>query len=48
VALLGGRCELHSRPGAGTRVVAEVPLSASTMPVHDLAVPSPLVGRGLD
>jgi signal transduction histidine kinase len=26
VALLGGRCRVHSRPGAGTRVVAEVPL----------------------
>jgi signal transduction histidine kinase/CheY-like chemotaxis protein len=29
VALLGGRCRVHSRPGAGTRVVAEVPLGAS-------------------
>jgi signal transduction histidine kinase len=48
VALLGGRCEVHSRPGAGTRVVAEVPLSAPTVPVHDLAIPSPLVGNGLD
>jgi signal transduction histidine kinase len=29
VALLGGRCEVKSRPGAGTRVMAEVPLPAS-------------------
>jgi signal transduction histidine kinase len=28
VALLGGRCEVHSQPGAGTRIVAEVPLRA--------------------
>jgi signal transduction histidine kinase len=26
VALLGGQCEVRSRPGAGTRVVAVVPL----------------------
>jgi signal transduction histidine kinase len=26
VALLGGRCQVRSRPGAGTRVAAEVPL----------------------
>jgi len=30
VALLGGRCQVRSRPGAGTRVVAEVPLPALT------------------
>jgi signal transduction histidine kinase len=28
VALLGGRCTVRSRPGAGTRVVAELPLPA--------------------
>jgi signal transduction histidine kinase/CheY-like chemotaxis protein len=28
VALLGGRCRVHSRPGAGARIVAEVPLNA--------------------
>ncbi len=28
VALLGGRCTVRSRPGAGTRVLAEVPLPA--------------------
>jgi PAS domain S-box-containing protein len=27
IALLGGRCEVRSRPGGGTRVVVEVPLS---------------------
>jgi PAS domain S-box-containing protein len=26
VGLLGGRCEVRSRPGAGTRILAEVPL----------------------
>lgn len=26
IALLGGRCTVHSRPGGGTRVIAEVPL----------------------
>ena len=30
VALLGGRCQLFSRPGVGTRVVAEIPLDAPT------------------
>jgi signal transduction histidine kinase len=35
VALLGGQCEVHSRPGAGTRVVAEVPLQA---PVDEVAI----------
>ena len=29
-ALLGGRCEVRSRPGVGTRVVAEVPLAAAS------------------
>ena len=29
VALLGGRCRVQSRPGAGTRVVAEIPLGAA-------------------
>jgi signal transduction histidine kinase len=28
IALLGGHCAVHSRPGAGTRVVVEVPLPA--------------------
>lgn len=28
VALLGGHCTVHSQPGAGTRVIAEVPLAA--------------------
>lgn len=28
VGLLGGRCIVHSQPGAGTRVIAEVPLAA--------------------
>jgi signal transduction histidine kinase len=43
VALLGGRCEVKSRPGAGTRVVAEVPLPLPTMPKDDIAAPSPLM-----
>jgi len=29
VSLLHGRCEIRSRPGAGTRIVAEVPLPTS-------------------
>jgi signal transduction histidine kinase len=29
MALLGGRCRISSRPGAGTRVVAEVPLRSA-------------------
>jgi signal transduction histidine kinase len=28
-ALLGGRCEVRSRPGAGTRIIAEVPLAGA-------------------
>ena len=32
-ALLGGRCEVRSRPGAGTRIVAEVPLRPAPGPV---------------
>jgi signal transduction histidine kinase len=27
IALLSGQCEVLSRPGAGTRVVVEVPLA---------------------
>lgn len=36
VALLGGELKIHSRPGAGTRVIAEVPLTGSegTEAVH--------------
>ncbi|HZS02477.1 MAG TPA: GAF domain-containing protein [Chloroflexota bacterium] len=30
VALLGGRCRVQSRPGAGTRIVAEIPLGTRT------------------
>jgi signal transduction histidine kinase len=37
VALLGGRCEVRSRPGAGTRIVAEVPLRAPAAPVDEAA-----------
>ena len=29
IALLGGSCEIHSQPGAGTSVVAKVPLQAT-------------------
>ncbi|MBL8046432.1 MAG: sensor histidine kinase [Anaerolineales bacterium] len=31
--LLGGRCEIHSRPGRGTRVEAEIPLVAQEKPL---------------
>jgi len=27
VALLGGHCNVNSQPGAGTQVIAEVPLA---------------------
>ena len=30
VVLLGGELEIRSKPGAGTSVVAEVPLSVTT------------------
>jgi signal transduction histidine kinase len=32
VALLGGRCVIRSRPGAGTRVRVDVPLRAALQP----------------
>ena len=42
VALLGGRCRVQSRPGAGTRVVAEVPLGTGpAAPAADAALASP-------
>jgi PAS domain S-box-containing protein len=37
IALLGGRFAIHSQPGAGTRVVVEIPLPMSDTP------PSPVV-----
>ncbi|HEY7067939.1 MAG TPA: GAF domain-containing protein [Chloroflexota bacterium] len=40
VALLGGRCRVHSRPGAGTRVVAEVPVG---IPLADPPAAAPAV-----
>jgi DNA-binding NarL/FixJ family response regulator len=40
VALLGGEFSIHSRPGAGTSVVAEIRLLHAT-PVHEEPVPGP-------
>jgi PAS domain S-box-containing protein len=40
VALIGGEFRIHSRPGAGTSVVAEIPL-LDAVPVHDEPLPSP-------
>ena len=35
VAWLGGQCTVASRPGAGTRVLVEVPLPAADGGVHE-------------
>jgi signal transduction histidine kinase len=37
VALLNGKCEVESRPEAGTRIVAEIPLSAPEAPEDEVA-----------
>jgi signal transduction histidine kinase len=45
-ALLGGRCEVRSRPGAGTQIVAEAPLPALVNERHRPPRPTPSSGLG--